>query len=302
MMLGRRAIGLISSDIVVTLSNAQQVVLSSLFTPAEWASARPKRVIIPAGVTIGSTDVAVPAMRTGTGWGGLLTIINAGNIEGAGGAANSGNGGAAFKAEANGGNKPKLFNLANIFGGGGGGGIGGQGGLGSYGITVYEGPYFNGGSPLTLYQYSTAWSGLTKVIWFGSVLYDAWDGGRTSINLGGVTYYLSTWQYGENYAIGRYYPSTASQAGGLAGNGGRGQGYAQSAANGSPGATGINNAGSGGAGGNGGARGANGATGNTGASGNAGAGVAGTAGGLAGYGIENPSDVDLVNTGSVLGR
>lgn len=299
--LGRPNIAMLAGEKIVVLSNAQNVDLSALpWGPGVWASTKPKKVIVPFGVTIGSLLPATPAMDTGTGWGGQLTIIVFGGVEGAGGSINGGTGGTALKARANGGNKPRVVvgDTGFVGGGGGGGGKGGSGGTGQYPYQVNSGWRYDGGN---YYQSSTSWSGLTKIVWDGSVLYDQWVV-YYSITLGAYTYYRGAYRGGEGYEIRREYTAYQATVGGVGGDGGRGQGYAQSAQAGAAGVAGGTNAGLGATGGAGAARGATGSTGGTGAAGNTGAGVAGSTGGLAGWGIEDPDNVNLTNTGTIITR
>src|SRR5690606_31940786 len=130
----------------VTLAAGINVKISDIaaFTASgRWASTRPKRVIIPAGVIIGSNSPLMAALSTGTGRGGTLTITNNGEIQGAGGLPNSGTGGTALLAEQTG---VTLINNGAIRAGGGAGGRGGNGGNGGTGYyqtasTQTEGPY-----------------------------------------------------------------------------------------------------------------------------------------------------------------
>ena len=86
-------------------------------------------VTINAGVKVGSTTTATPAMRTDTGWptGCVVVIINNGTIEGKGGA-----GGTTFHQGSAGGHAVRadiatqIINNGTIAGGGGGGGSGGM--------------------------------------------------------------------------------------------------------------------------------------------------------------------------------
>lgn len=302
--LGRVPLFLAGAALIV-LSNAQNVNLSTLgWGSGVWASPRPKMVVVPAGVTIGSLNPSLPAMDTGTGWGGLLTIVNSGSIEGAGGLGGTstvgGNGGTALLARANGGNKPRLVNNTLVAGGGGGGGRGGQGGAGQFAYTAQEGPLFQ--DNVYKYQWSSLGFGLTKIYWAGAVLTDEWNASGSSRTIGGYTYYRSSFQFGENYSIFRQWTAYQSTAGGAGGAGGRGRGYAQSAASGSAGSAGATNAGTGGTGGTGGDRGQSGSTGGTGSSGNVAGGAAGSTGGLAGWGIENTTNIIVSGPGTIITR
>lgn len=281
---------------IVTLSNAEQVDISTLFSSADWAASMPKRVIIPPGVTIGSTSASVPALRTGTGRGGKLIIENAGSILAAGGAPNSGNGGHAFAAEQAG---VEFFNSGELFGGGAGGGRGGQGGPGYY-------QYWRDNSG---WEYShvtnTYWriNGQTNYIYWHNQIWIV-NGYISSHQVGNYLYVIGAYKEagtGYFYYIKQQVLSTAYTTGGAPGAGGRGRGYNQTPLSGSPGSAGGTNAGAGGTGGAGAEWGLAGATGATGASGNNGAGSAGAAGGLPGAAILNPANVNLTNTGDIRG-
>lgn len=290
-----------ANEVVVTLANSNNINIQSLFSPADWASNKKKRVIIPAGVTIGSTSVATPALRSGTGWGRLLRVENYGQILGAGGAANGGVGGDAFNAEAAG---IELLNDGAIKGGGGGGGKGGNGGAGIYSATVTEGPIYSGSEPWSWWALvSDAYENLW---WGGSIIYDGGAGIPQPYHYGGWRYYkgsyVGVFGSADCWQIYRQQEQNFASSGGAGGNGGRGQGYDGAAASGSAGAAGGTNAGTGGTGGAGGAFGNSGSTGATGTAGNNGSGAAGSAGGLAGYGIKNFGNVILSGTGTRLGR
>jgi len=313
----------------VVLADATAVDLSALpdfAANGRWASNRPKRVIVPAGVIVGSTSAAVPAMRTGTGWGGSLSVTVNGEIHGAGGEPNGGAGGTAFLAEASG---VRLINNGAIRAGGGAGGKGGNGGGGSYNNpkTVTEGPYYSenvtqwiasgskdSGDHNTGYTFILKWSG--SLIHHESVYQTMSPAfmGYTSYTVGSVTYSRGSLQRPSNvsggfYSIYRQYTSseTVNTSGGAGGNGGRGQGYdgtatGSAALDGAEGVTGGTNGGKGGKGGTGGTWGANGTGGAAGASGNNGAGTAGTAGGPAGWAVENSGNVTYSGGGDRQGR
>lgn len=295
-----------AAEVVAFAVNGTNVTAQSYFTNGDWVSGKKKRLIIPSGVTIGSTSSSQPALRTGTGYGGILQIENSGWILGAGGVPNSGIGGDAFYAD----NYVILLNYGLIYGGGGAGGLGGIGGGGSYGYTLREptsGDYYNAQNPV--YDY---WN-------YGSASHCHWNGtdlggqnGNMSFTNGGYTYYAGQYiadatsggqVFGTVYAIYRTSTATAFSSGGSGGNGGRGYGYDGANATGIGGSAGGTNAGTGGTGGTGGGWGATGATGATGQTGNYTGGSAGSAGGLAGYSLRNISYVNMMtNTGTLLGR
>lgn len=318
-----------AAEIVATIAaNVNNLNLSTLFTAGDWASDTKKRVVINSGVIIAATAVSVAALTTGAGLGGLLTIENAGDIRGAGGAANSGAGGhAVIVSTAN----VTINNTGAIRGGGGGGGRGGTGGVGGPGqYTAQEGPAYALNSYMW-YAYRTS-GGVstegTRVYWAGSLIYSSGSKFTGSVAVGGITYYTGaldhqdtssgggSYPYSNNkqwYQIYRQYPvGTSGGAGGGGGNGGTGQGGNVAQTAGSPGAGGAAggpNAGAGGSGGYGnyggtwGQAGYTGAVGNTGASGNVGGGGAGSAGavgGAAGYAIAGVART-LINTGTIQG-
>lgn len=107
----------------------ESLVLSSLYDPVYWAKANNKIVTIDASVTIGSLSTSSPALSTGTGFGGTLTIKNYGKIYGAGGESGL-DGGTAILVQQN---NVVIENHGEIYGGGGGGGTGGTGGSGGNG-------------------------------------------------------------------------------------------------------------------------------------------------------------------------
>lgn len=306
-----------SSKVTATIaSNATNVDISTLFSSEDWTSPyREKIVNINSGVIVGSSNTAVAALRTGTGRSGALTINNAGEIQGAGGPANSGVGGPALNIQQTG---VVVNNTGAIRGGGGGGGhggAGGQGGPGYYYYTAQDGEIYNSGS-----YYVDSKNGVFTFSWGGYL----GQSGGTSYAVGGYTYYEGSFQQYKvdgdggtisSHAIYRQYTAvayTSGGGGGAGGDGGAGKGYGQAQGSGSAGAGGAGggtNAGSGGTGGTGGAGGnwgSAGATGNTGATGNSGnngggyGGAAGSAGGAAGAAIIGLSRT-LNNTGTING-
>lgn len=279
-----------------------QVNAQNLFLPEDWANPiLNKRIVIPATMGMWSYTVGVAALNTGTGRGGKLIIDNAGDILGAGGLPNGGEGGFAMYVPQSG---VIINNSGLIGGGGGGGGLGGQGGPG-----YYEEPYTYTeafGDPNTGY-YWIANGGNWVFVWNYETIY---SGPTPAYSTGGWTYQPGSLWSGSNYTANRsqtrYTPNYTT--GGLGGQGGHGTGYNSSLTvlptTGAAGAAGGTNAGTGGKGGNGGSTwGQSGATGNAGAAGNNGSGSAGSAGGLPGHYIYGISQVEtLINTGSLLGR
>lgn len=304
--------------VAIVAADVTNLDVKSLFSLPDWENAgKKKRVVINAGVIVGSTS-ATAALLTGTGRANDLIIENNGEIQGKGGAANSGAGGPAINIQQDG---VTIQNNGAIRGGGGGGGKGGTGGTGgggSYSSTTREpssGEYYSRSG--TLYFYKT-FNG-TSLYWGGSLVFGEGGTNLGPITVGSVTYYRGSERGssgGSNYyGIYRTYPSTVNTsggAGGAGGNGGVGQGYTQANTAGSAGSAGSNggtNAGKGGTGGTGGdgsvwgVDGEDGATGATGASGNrtsGAAGSAGSAGGAAGAAITGLART-LVNNGTING-
>lgn len=257
-----------SSVIVKTVTgNAVNLLLQNLFTAAEWSSAAEKTVVINSGVTIGSNNSGLPALQTGSGGGGKLTLRNNGNILAAGGPANSGAGGHAIQVNR------ALFieNNGAIRGGGGGGGVGGNGRYQNY---YNEGDAFRIWSPLPSepWYYVMNYNGQWHFYWAQS----SWDGGPVYQGgdgnpwVGGWRYRVGAYQYNESganyYAIGRERWEDVNTWGGA---GGRGRGYDGAPAGGA-GPSGAN-AGAGGSGGEWGSAGKAGANGNISAGGGGGA-------------------------------
>lgn len=119
-------------------SGATDQNLSDLFGSTDYQADYPKKVIIPASVTLGTSNTSEYALEADSGGDGTITITNNGSIIGAGGAggaggsANSGAGSAgsaggdAFKASV----AVTLVNNGSMLAGGGGGSGGGGGGVG----------------------------------------------------------------------------------------------------------------------------------------------------------------------------
>lgn len=323
-----------AAEVVAVVTNSiNNLSIQSLFAPDDWASTtKKKRVVINAGVTVGSTNAGTPALQTGTARGSILTIENKGTIAGAGGAANGGAGGHAMNVQQA---SVTVINTGNIYGGGGGGGLGGQGGTGGAGNIVSSErqpasgfSYTAGGSSLTYWNrmasgnqcwirwQTTGGTGGAGNYYAGS---DPYSTITTFTAPDGWTYLrgalMSSYQANITWSIARertVNTPTNGEAGGTGGNGGSGQGSNVAQANGvdgAGGAVGGTNAGTGGQGGTGGnggswgQAGTAGATGNTGSAGNAGggsAGAGGAAGGAAGAAITGVPRT-LQNTGTILG-
>ena len=120
-----------SEHLIIISATTTNVNLQTLFDttyPNSWASNFRKRLVIGAGVTVGSTDPLIYALNIPSAFGSTVRIDNSGSIQGARGAANSGTGGNAIFAGASG---ISINNQGTIYAGGGGGGQGGTGGGGS---------------------------------------------------------------------------------------------------------------------------------------------------------------------------
>ena len=291
-------------EVKVTLaSQSTSVNLRSLFDAATWASATPKRVVVPAGVTIGANNfLGAIYLDAGTAWGGTLTVDILGTLYGIGGttSANSGEGGAGIGSSITGasGQRITVNNSGGIYAGGGAGGKGGTGGGGSYSYVSYDSGYvlYGGYSYWMFNQYSNE----VTIIFNGGMVYDGYPGDVGTLWVGSDLYYRGGSGGGNNYEVRKTSYATAYTSGGAGGAGGRGQGSDGAASAGAGGAAGGTNAGAGGQGGTGGAWGAQGSTGNTGAAGNNGGGAAGASGGAGGryaYGY-----LIFNNTGTVAGR
>ena len=283
-------------------STTTNVVANTLFGD-DYDVNYPKFIVINSGVTIGG--VRSEALTIPSGCVGGLTINNAGNIYGAGGVANGGDGRTAVYVASSG---VTINNTGEIRGGGGGGGIGGSGGAGGQGSYTAVSYAYTHGARSWWCQTSTD----CYVIYGGTHC-------RPMPNTQTVcgNYYKGSFntyaagQYGYQLGLG----STAYSSGGAGGAGGApavGQGYNQAAGTGSAGsagASGSNNSGAGGtggAGGNGGAwatAGQAGAAGSTGANGNYSNGSAGAGGGAAGAAgaAVSGTSVTMNNTGTISG-
>ncbi|MBB3445883.1 hypothetical protein [Rhizobium sp. BK379] len=293
-----------AAEVVATISaNTNNVVVQNLFSAADWADQKKKRIEILPGVIIGSTSAGTPALRTGTGGVGEIIINNAGSIHGAGGAANSGAGGHAINVQQTG---ITINNSGAIRGGGGG--RGGNGGPGYYYSTATEGPVYqrSGGA----YYWLRTGANQDTILWAGSVILSSGYPEADPRSIGAYTYHRYAFvEYGGQddpyppdryFSLYREYTVTNYTSGGGGGNGGRGQGSDGSLTGGSGGAAGGSNAGTGGTGAAGGNWGLAGGTGATGGGGNNGGGTAGAAGGAAGAAITGSART-LNNTGTING-
>lgn len=270
-------------------SNADNVVISTLFTAAEWSSSTKKQVTINSGVTIGSTT-STAALVADTGFGGELEIINNGSVIGKAGAGADvegvgGDGGNAFVAQQSG---ITLINNGNIYAGGGGGGSGGRGGQGQSGsynefVTTYQQrcgrctnpyPYYyctSYGFPFVqcaTQTYTTIYVNGSAGGYGGQGGFGAGSGGYTSGQTG------FSGQIGGN-------PVNGAGRGGTGGTGGTGGNYGQAGSAGNQGDTGNN---------------VNGINPTVGPYG----GSVGFNGGAAGTAIVNSGNVTLINNGTIL--
>ncbi|QIG76607.1 hypothetical protein EVC27_082 [Rhizobium phage RHph_I1_6] len=305
-------VSIFEAEVLVEITtNQTDLVLKDLFTSEDWESGKAKTVWVKNTAVISPSVqfyalVAQPPTDTGI-WGGTLTLINDGVIQGKGGAANSGVGGNALYVGtvSNSSKKLQIKNYGTIRAGGGGGGRGGNGGGGQYNYTVTEGPAFAGyPNSGTRYWWQTTISGSTdSVYWAGNVVFAS--DVNSPYTTGGFTYTRGAQQATDGtrtyHSVSRSYQATANTSGGTGGAGGRGQGYDGSNAAGTAGTGGDTNAGTGGTGGTGGTWGNPGATGFTGSSGNRTAGSAGLAGGAAGYAYSTTLH-NIVVVGTILGR
>lgn len=301
----------------------EDVNVVNLFTSGQWSSSLPKIVTIETGAIVGATSTSNNALTIPNSGGGIVSIINNGEIQGAGGSANGGAGGRAVLVQ-----KANTVMLiadgAAVRGGGGGGGKGGTGGTGGGGKyttnkTLGRAPTANNGTcPFSGYEDMDGWncydySSSTFAMLTCRKYYPSVGNAECSSysEEGGFSCCLKC---NSCYQPGGTTVNTNGGAGGAGGNGGVGQGYKQSATNGSGGAAGSNGGtnagkgGTGGTGGNGASWGNAGGKGNTGATGangnrtNGSAGSGGSNGGSAGISIAGTSLLTLTNNGTLLGN
>jgi hypothetical protein len=276
-------VGMTEQAIEVILSaGSTGLDLSTLFSAPDWASSIAKRVVVPAGVTRGSTVRTTAALRTGTGRGGTLEIVVNGTVEGCGAPATTTlvaglDGGDCILAEQSG---------VTILGSGlirSGGGAGGKGGNGTGAV---DGPYaFNPG----VYTYQLYY-GAMYINWAGVNIAAGVGWNATSYDSGGYRYFKGALASNPDGNTYNYDVSRALLSGGVSGNSGRGQGHDGAKSNGVAG-TGLS--GLSGNGGDWGSAGTAGAAGNTGS---------GTAAGLAGFALKNTANITNLFTGTLQGR
>jgi len=140
-------------SLTLTVSaHAQNYNMKTAALAAGWNGRSPLKltVVVNSGVVIGSASTGSYAFDTDTGYprGSSLTLVNNGTIAGTGGAASSGSGGPAFRAQA----AISITNNGTIGGGGGGGGAGPAGSPG-YGQGAGSGGLYGptGGSGSNIY-------------------------------------------------------------------------------------------------------------------------------------------------------
>jgi hypothetical protein len=310
-----------SAAIIYTATNLASLNLATAFGP-DYGVAVDKRLIVPAGIALG--PVTIP-----TGLSGSLTIENAGEIQGLGGAANGGAGGDAITASVS----FTLINTGAVRGGGGGGGLGGAGGQGSVSSMTSNWVSRTGAGLINSSNSFTqnGWAGVQN----NSGIFVRNDRGVYSrifvVNWGFLFIQFQAVQpvavnqlfegaagafiqigaappgplIGINYSyIDDFVSSTSTTytSGGAGGAGGQGRGYSQSLMMGSVGANGGTNAGTGGSGGTGGDWGQAGATGGSGANGTYTSGAAGASGGAAGRAVRMlVGSLTLTNSGIING-
>jgi hypothetical protein len=257
-------------------------------------TAKALTVTVNSGVSVYSTNTALPGLTTGSGWalGSTIRIVNNGTIAGAGGST-AAKGGDALSLS-----WPVALDNTNgyLYGGGGGGGKGGNGGAGGTGgqgaSSSFSFIYTQSVSYVLYDPYDDTWSGVFNG---ASVAYGvgfppaAFGAYQTGSYQDGRVHPADPYLYYEFYEIGYTTTTTTAGggggAGGTGGNGGRGKGVDAPSATGvaglagAAGSAGGANAGAGGAGGTGGLGGAGGDWGSAGQAGSTGtAGATGTAG------------------------
>ena len=257
--------------IAYTASNGTNLNASTAFG-SSWSDNVPKELVIPSGVTIGSTSTGTAALILPTGMGGSLTIKNSGSIQGAGGAVGA-TGGDAILVQVSG---ITIENSGTIYAGGGGGGTGGNGTFTTYSQCGSQNRYTS---------YTGGCSVGTQITCCSSGIRCNFIGACSGKPLNHALI-VNCPAGGGVDVICRYGVSNSTTGGG----GGVGQGYGQSATSGASGGT---NAGTGGTGGS------FGSSGNAGANGNA---SNGSSGGLAGYYVNGIGNVTFSVTGTVGGR
>lgn len=298
----------------IVTANTTHLVMTSLFNSTELNSGAPLQVIINSGITVGSTSTSIPAIRTGTGNTGTLTLVNNGWVYGAPGPAGTSTtgfqGGPAFKAET----AVTVDNTnGRLWAGGGGGGKAGKGADGYWYFDntnwkyQYPSPYLVWQIPAAG-RFTVAYTAISPTI---TESYYGADYNTKSFYVASDGYYYEKGTYVGtpgggilNYRIRRR--TNTWYAGGAGGNGGIGQGYNQSNVSGN---TGVNptHAGQGGTGGTGGTWGTAGGTGANGNNAtdtyhtNRASPLTGYSGGAAGDYAQGNASITWTATGSVAG-
>ena len=266
-------------------SSTTNVNINTLFG-GDYDTDYPKVVDINSGITIGgSGDEAIDIP---SGLASTLTINNAGNVLGFGGATGGGAGGAAINCASSG---VTINNTGLLAGGGGGGGTGGTGGNGTASSSTVQQAY-------SCHTYIYCPGGTSY--WAGTQVPERSDLATCSYTADYSYYGYCSYCAVDARRIKRTCTTTTNTTGGSGGSGGVGQGYNVTNASGASGASGGTNAGTGGTGGAGATYGTAGATGSTGANGNSTNGSSGTSGGAAGAAVTGTS-VTMNNSGTLAG-
>ena len=297
----------------INLTSTTDVNLQSFLTTNSAPTNRPIIITIPSANTIGATSVSTAALVSGNLSSYLsVTLINEGEIQGAGGAASSGAAGDAITATTS-------FSLWNksgaaIRGGGGGGGNGGSSGYGEN-LNSYEDRFESSGA-IYLYIYNACAS--SDSCEWNSTNVGSGTAAYPYFRNGSYIYWPGAFEFGGFYHIRRATRNSGTRSGGT---GGVGRGYGQAPASGTAGSSGTGNIASGGIGGTGGEWGTAGSTGNTGGTSyywkdisstcysayagnfsNTSAGSSGSAGGAAGMAIDAPGiTIYYQNDGTING-
>lgn len=310
----------------VVQNTANVALPGTYFTAAEWSANIPKRLVVPAGVTVYS-ETSTPALTVSNGFSNTVTIENSGTIIGGPGSGGIGgkNSGASSGQDGNDGfpairvsqgglhidNRGAIYGGA---GGGSGGGIGGKGQYGAVGGSFSSDNYVTTSTNKYYCRYAMSESSTRFQIYWGNVrVYSSATqygnpqlvDGQGAFRCTTTKQTPSTTQVGF-YAVQRANATTVVTDGGDGGDGGRGQSFLAPMTNGGAGLPGGTGAGTGGGGGNGGSKGTNGFKGAIGSNGNAASGATGYGSGvagLAGYVVDRGSvSITWINNGTRVGR
>ena len=123
------------AEVVVTITNAENLDVSTLFASSVWLSTTTNKKLIVNG-TVGATSVSNYALSIPSTFGAKFTLVNNGNIYGAGGVPKTGTGGDGGNAIFAGKSNIFIQNNGRIYAGGGSGGQGGTGGAGVYSVAT----------------------------------------------------------------------------------------------------------------------------------------------------------------------